>query len=88
MYPIWDHLNSVLKMAIFWGVAQCSLKFTDVTEVLDASIITLMMKAARTSETSVKFHQTTLRNNPQDSHLHTRRRENLKSHLTPYCLIS
>jgi hypothetical protein len=41
----------------------------------------LMMKAASTSETSVNFYQTTRRNNPEDSHLHTRRRENLKSHL-------
>jgi hypothetical protein len=31
--------------------------------------ITLMMKAAGTSETSVNFYQTTRRNNPEDSHL-------------------
>jgi hypothetical protein len=31
-------------------------------------------------ETSVNFYQTTLRNNAEDSQLHTRRRENLKSH--------
>jgi hypothetical protein len=40
----------------------------------------LMMEATITSETSVNFYQTTLRKNPEDSHLHTRRRENLKSH--------
>jgi hypothetical protein len=40
-----------------------------------------MMEAASTSETSVNFYQTTLRNSPEDSHLHTRSRENLKSHL-------
>jgi hypothetical protein len=45
------------------------------------TIIALMMEAASTSETSVNFYQTTQRNNPEDSHLHTRRRENLKSHL-------
>jgi hypothetical protein len=39
-----------------------------------------MMKAAGTSETLVNFYQTTRRNNPEDSHLHTRRRKNLKSH--------
>jgi hypothetical protein len=39
-----------------------------------------MMEAASTSETSVNFYQTTLRNNPDDSHLHNRRRDNLKSH--------
>jgi hypothetical protein len=40
-----------------------------------------MTEAASISETSVNFHQTTRRNNPEDSHLRTRRRENLKSHL-------
>jgi hypothetical protein len=45
-------------------------KFTDVSEVLAASVIALMMKAARTSETLVNFYQTTRRYNPEDSHLH------------------
>jgi hypothetical protein len=40
-----------------------------------------MMEAANTSETLVNFYQTTRRNKPEDSHLHTRRRENLKSHI-------
>jgi hypothetical protein len=40
-----------------------------------------MMEAASTSETSVNFYQTICRNNPEDSHLHTRRHEILKSHL-------
>jgi hypothetical protein len=52
-----------LKMAVFWVVAPCSL----------------MMEAANTSETSVNFHQTTRRYNPEDSHIHVRRRKNLKS---------
>jgi hypothetical protein len=43
-------------------------------------LIALMMEAASTSETSVKFYQTARCNIPKDSHLHTRRRENLKSH--------
>jgi hypothetical protein len=42
-----------------------------------------MMEEARTSETSVNAYQTTRRNNPKDSHLHTRRSENLISHLNP-----
>jgi hypothetical protein len=69
-----------LKMAVFWVVAPCSLvKFTNVSEVLAASIlramiiIALIMEAARTSET-VNFYQTTRHYNPEDSHLHTRRR--------------
>jgi hypothetical protein len=39
-----------------------------------------MMEAASTSETSVNFYQTKRRNIPADSHLHSRRRENLKYH--------
>jgi hypothetical protein len=40
----------------------------------------MMMEAVRTSETSVKFNVTTWRYIPEDSELHTCRRENLKSH--------
>jgi hypothetical protein len=36
--------------------------------------------ACYTSETSVNFYQTTRRSNPEESHLHTRRRDNLKYH--------
>jgi hypothetical protein len=43
--------------------------------------IALMMEAASTSEKSVNFYQTTRRNNPEDIHLHTRPRDNLKSHI-------
>jgi hypothetical protein len=39
-----------------------------------------MMEAAKTSETFVNFYQTTRRCNPEDSHLHIRRRKNLKSY--------
>jgi len=39
-----------------------------------------MMEAVRTSETSVHFYLTIRRYIPEDSKLHTRRRENLKSH--------
>jgi hypothetical protein len=45
------------------------------------AIIALMMEAASTSETSVTFYQTTRHNKPGGSHIHTRRRENLKYHL-------
>jgi hypothetical protein len=48
--------------------------------VLAASIALIMMEEASTSETSVNFYQTTRRNNPEDSHLHARRRKNLNSH--------
>jgi hypothetical protein len=38
------------------------------------------MEAAKTSETLVNFYQTARRYNPEDSHLRTHRRENLKSY--------
>jgi hypothetical protein len=44
-------------------------------------LIALMMEAARTSKTLVNFYQTTWRYNPEDSHLRTHRRENLKSYM-------
>jgi hypothetical protein len=40
----------------------------------------LMMEAASTPEMLVNFYQTTWCNIPEDSHLHTRHHENLKSH--------
>jgi hypothetical protein len=63
-------------MAVFWVVAPCSL--VEVYRPDDGG--------TSTSETSVDFYHTTRRKNPEDSHLHTRRRENLKSNL--YVFIS
>jgi hypothetical protein len=65
------------------------LKFTDVSDVLNAFIISLTIivlktEAAITSETSVKFCQFTWRNISEDSHLRTHRRENLKSQNEKY----
>jgi hypothetical protein len=42
---------------------------TDVSEVLTASIIKEIDEGISTSETSVNFYQTTLRNIQDDSHL-------------------
>jgi hypothetical protein len=54
---------------------------TDVSEVRAAfSIIALMMEAARTSETSVDNYFTRQYIPEDKSELHTRRREDLKSH--------
>jgi hypothetical protein len=62
-------LSSGVQRRVVWW------KFTNVSEVLAASIIwtiiALMMEAARTSETMVNFYQTTRRYNPEDSHLRT-----------------
>jgi hypothetical protein len=55
--------------------------------------IALMMEAAKISEPMLNFYQTTRCYNPEDSNLHTHRRENLKSYnevidliLIVYCL--
>jgi hypothetical protein len=61
---------------------------TDVSEVLVASVIrALMIETASTSETSVDI-QLTRQYIPEDSELHTRRRENLKSHVFVCKLVS
>jgi hypothetical protein len=44
----------------------------------------MMMEAASTSEALVNLYQTTRCYNPEDSNLHTHRRENLKSYLVSY----
>jgi hypothetical protein len=46
-----------------------------------------MMEAVRTFETSVHFNVTTRRYIPEDSELHTRRRDNLKSPKLYYCSV-
>jgi hypothetical protein len=66
----------------------CRVKWlsTDVLEVRTASTLMmeckLMMEAVRTSETSVDNHFTRQYNPVDSSEHHTRRRENLKSHIT------
>jgi hypothetical protein len=67
--------SQLLNMAVFWVVASCNL--VEFYQRFRGTCY-LMMEAASTSETSVNFYQTTRRYNPEDSDLHTRRRENLK----------
>jgi hypothetical protein len=62
-----------LKMVVFWVVATCNL-----VEVF--SRFRSACSSTSTSEMSVFFYQTTRRDNPEDSHLHARRCENLISH--------
>jgi hypothetical protein len=45
-----------------------------------------MMEAARTSETSVAIDLTTRQYTPEDSELHTSRRENLKTRNVYICV--
>jgi hypothetical protein len=54
-------------------------KFTNDSQLLCALIIALMMEAASTPKALINLHQTTRRNNPEDSHFHTNRHEKLKS---------
>jgi hypothetical protein len=73
-----------MKMAEFSVVAPCSLvevnqRFRGPCCLHHHPFIALMMEAAKSSETLVNFYQTTLRYNPEDSHLRTHRRENLKT---------
>jgi hypothetical protein len=71
-----------MKFRVFWDAAPCSHVEVDrhfrgayclrhQSDRLDDGV--------RTSETSVNFNVTTLRYVPEDSKLHTRCRENLKS---------
>jgi hypothetical protein len=46
-----------------------------------------MMDAVNTYETSVNFYETTREKNPEDSHLHTCRPGNLKSHCEGICIM-
>jgi hypothetical protein len=74
--------RSCKMMAVFWVVALCSL--VDVYQRFRSPcclLIALMMEAARTSETLVNFYQTRWHYKPEDSHLHTHHRENLKSYI-------
>jgi hypothetical protein len=47
-------------------------------------VIRTMVKAADASETSEDLYQTTRLNNPEDGHLYTSRRENMKSDTNKY----
>jgi hypothetical protein len=64
-------------MAGFWDVVPCSL--VDINQHFIGAYC-LHHDVISSSETSVNTYQTTWHNTPQDSHIHTHHRENLKSH--------
>jgi hypothetical protein len=70
----------LLKMAAFWNVAPFSLVEADRSfrDAYCLIIITLIMEAVRTSETSV-FNETTRHYIQESCHLHTPCVESLKS---------
>jgi hypothetical protein len=47
-------------------------------------VVTMMVEAVSTFETSVNIYQTTRRNILEDSQFHTCRRENMKPHIRAY----
>jgi hypothetical protein len=63
-----------LKMTVFWDIVPFSLVEID-------QCFALVVEAVNTSEMSVSFYKTTQHNIPEDSHLHTRCCENLKSYM-------
>jgi hypothetical protein len=75
-------------MAVSCGTAPCGLvefyprlKGTCCPKHQGDELITMTLEAEITSETSVNVYQATRCNNPEDSHLRTHRRENLKSYI-------
>jgi hypothetical protein len=66
-----------MKEAVLCFVAPCSLA------------IAVMMEAVKISETSMNFlYHATRRKNPEDSHFHSQRRENLKYHAKQLLVVS
>jgi hypothetical protein len=73
---------------LLWNIAACYLvevygRFRSASffHLQGDEMIPLMIEAVQTSETSVNSYQSTRRCNPEGSHLHSHRRENLKSYL-------
>jgi hypothetical protein len=63
------------------------LRAAYIIRAMSKSLIALIMEAARTSGTSVDIQLRTRQYIPEDSELHTRRRENLKTHRTGFILL-
>jgi hypothetical protein len=76
---------SYFEITVLWHVAPCSLVEIDRRF---KGAYHIHHQGDRTSVTSASFYQNTRRNLPEDSHLHTRRRENLKSHLIIFVCVS
>jgi hypothetical protein len=59
-------------MTVFSDIALCSLVEVDGLSSGANCLVTFMMEADSTPETSVNFYQTTQRNTPKDRHLYSR----------------
>jgi hypothetical protein len=62
-------------MTAFWDIVPCIL-----IEIYRGAYCLSHQQTVSTSETSVYFYKTTRFKIPEDCYVHTRRRENLKSH--------
>jgi hypothetical protein len=71
-------------MAVFWVLAPCSL--VEIYQRFRGPCCLHHQGDDYSSETLVNFYQTTRRYNPEDSHLRTNRRENIKSYMSCVCL--
>jgi hypothetical protein len=67
------------QMAVFWVVAPCRLV------CVYQRLIVLIMEAVQTSKTMANSYRSAWRYTPGDSHLHSHRRENLKSYQVSNC---
>jgi hypothetical protein len=80
-----NHANR-LTMTVFWDVTQCGLVDTD-RRFRVAYCLHHKTDAVSSTETSVNIYQTTRCNVAEDSHLYTRRHENVKPHQANKLLI-